>query len=1569
MRKITKMSPKIVVGLLVALVLIGSGKVVGQTATAIWSFNADATATTTTGNIITATSTNVGFKANPTYSTYGSFRDATAWWTSEDQTGHYIQYTVQPTSGNTLNVTSISVGLSASSSSINIFVAYSTDGTTWTHINTSVIALTSSTSQTTYTSGTAPLDAVNVSLSSGTFYVRLFPYGASAVASKYLYVKNMTISGTTSPSGGSAPTISFSSVPTSIGTTTATGAGGTISNIGSGVNTSGVCYNTLAAPTIANSFTTDGPTIATSYTNSNLSSLTPNTQYYLRAYATNSTYGTGYGPSDVTFTTLPNAPTIAAPGIPSSSSIVGNWTAPSPLGTATYAYVFEYGTDSGFGAGTFTDLSVAAGTLTKTINSGLTANTTYYYRVKATNLSGAQSSAWSAYQTTATTNTTKLTTPVLTLGPIAATNQGFTAQWAAVNNASSYSVNIYQGSTLITGLTGLTGITGTTVGVTGLVSNTTYSYTVTAIGDGISYANSDESSKSSTIRTKSTLKAITAFTISGVVATITESTHSITASVLYGTDVTNLTPSTITISANATYITSGARNFTSPVTYTVTAEDGSTQDYVVTISVLPASSIKAITAFTITGQGSSVITESTHTIDVLMPSGTDRLTLAPNTISVSDAYATVSPAAGVMQDFRTAKTYTVTAQDGTIQAYTVNVRNQTSVGTSCGFIGYDYTVPGVTLAWAQTGFPATPYTFNIGTSQEYNLTGDAASNIKSATVCNTNSITHYELGASTAYLEIQLTTGNSSASTISSVELTGSGNSTSGPYTAGIIFSGSTMFDMNNVLGAYQTAAFPLSSGTWAKIDIASADIPSGTKSIRIYRRIYYNSSTHTASTSSGGGTQYGDGNTIRVASLNVCVAGSGVMATQLTAPSVAPASSISSTGFTANWSNVSNEIGYTVNVYKTLDNSLVKSVSAAANATSASISGLNAATSYYFKVIALGDGDTYTNSTESSASSVSTLAAYSISAASNDINKGAVSSVGGMYDAGASVSFTATPASGSYRFVNWTEGGNFVSVANPYTFSASVGRLLVANFADFTSTVSTPINATTIAPCPSCDVIVVGGGLLTVDAPKTFNSVTIAPGGKLTLTDGNALTAAVTLQSSASGTATILTPANQSVSATVQQYQPQGRNWYIGSPVISGNSSSLVAAGTGSSVSYYDEPSSVWVNNYSGALTQGKGYVAVSNSGSSTNNVVFSGTLNNGTVNVDLTRQGSTKAGFNLIANPYPSYLNVLGVLNANINLEKTVWYRTQSAGTTPTYYFETVNTASGIGTNDSGTGTVTGYIPPLQAFWVRTNANTTLTFDNTMRYHAGSVATDAGSVPTTVMKAPSGKNSINSLLRLQVSNGINNDEAVVYFNENAANGFDDYDSPKLSNNNVAIPEIYTLAGTEQLVINGMNSIPLNEEISLGFVPGTATSFSLKATELTNFDADTQIVLKDYATGAIQDLTDGTPYIFYPDNAVPAATRFTLIFKSASVATGIPVSGNANIRISTNANNQMAIQYNGNTKAENSVEVYNAIGQKLASKQLSKSVTILDTSFMPGVYIVVVIVNGKTSTQKVIIN
>ncbi len=79
------------------------------------------------------------------------------------------------------------------------------------------------------------------------------------------------------------------------------------------------------------------------------------------------------------------------------------------------------------------------------------------------------------------------------------------------------------------------------------------------------------------------------FTIPSGNTDINQTNHTIAVTMPAGTNVTSLTPSiTVSDKASVSPASGAAQDFTNPVTYTVTAEDGTQQTYIVTVTVLPA---------------------------------------------------------------------------------------------------------------------------------------------------------------------------------------------------------------------------------------------------------------------------------------------------------------------------------------------------------------------------------------------------------------------------------------------------------------------------------------------------------------------------------------------------------------------------------------------------------------------------------------------------------------------------------------------------------------------------------------------------------------------------------------------------------------------------------------------------------------------------------------------------------------------------------------------------------------------------------------------------------------------
>jgi hypothetical protein len=193
-------------------------------------------------------------------------------------------------------------------------------------------------------------------------------------------------------------------------------------------------------------------------------------------------------------------------------------------------------------------------------------------------------------------------------------------------------------------------------------------YTVTA-------ANGSTSTYTVTVNVlPNTTKAIMTFNITNpvnVAGIIDETLKTITINVPYGTDVTAMTASASHTGASIDPDPATAKSYAGPVTYTVTAADGSTTTYTVTVNVA-SNTAKAITAFNITGpvNAAGVINEDAKTITVTVPY---RTAVTGMTALASHSGASLDPDPAVAKSYAGPVTYTVTAADGTYQDYTVTV--------------------------------------------------------------------------------------------------------------------------------------------------------------------------------------------------------------------------------------------------------------------------------------------------------------------------------------------------------------------------------------------------------------------------------------------------------------------------------------------------------------------------------------------------------------------------------------------------------------------------------------------------------------------------------------------------------------------------------------------------------------------------------------------------------------------------------------------------------------------------------------------------------------------------------
>ena len=487
----------------------------------------------------------------------------------------------------------------------------------------------------------------------------------------------------------------------------------------------------------------------------------------------------------------------------------------------------------------------------------------------------------------------------------------------------------------------------------------------------------------------------------------------------------------------------------------------------------------------------------------------------------------------------------------------------------------------------------------------------------------------------------------------------------------------------------------------------------------------------------------------------------------------------------------------------------------------------------------------------------------------------------------------------------------------------------------------------------------------ITVAADATSSGLVIQPGASLTIDDTKtlAVTGNLALQSDeTNGTATLIDNGTLTVSGTssVQQFLTgaagTGRAWwYIATPVTGAKTDifGLQPTGGTNKMGYYQEnkeggPGYVQITNTTTYLEPGVGYNL--NTGGADAVYTFTGSLNNGDVTIYPTRTGTThaKRGFNLIGNPYPSYLNWQTASATATNVRPSIWYRTKSGD-------EMVFNAYSAAT-DIGVGAAKRNIPPMQAFWIRVDEDGNdgeINFTNAMRLHD-----NASGNP---LKAPTATDK--QIVRLIVSNGMNQDEAVILSMDNAQDGYDYFDSEKMSNSNVNIPEIFTLAGKEELVINALNSIEHGKELTLGFRPGKSGEFSISLTEMENLDME--IVLKDKVAAWEQELRLGESYSFSSD-AIATNDRFSILFRTPGSITGMG-SINSSLNIFSNEDNRITIQ-TASVTAQSIANVYNLAGQRIASQQLKGVETVIDAQLASGIYLVTVSDGMNRSTQRVVV-
>jgi hypothetical protein len=368
--------------------------------------------------------------------------------------------------------------------------------------------------------------------------------------------------------------------------------------------------------------------------------------------------------------------------------------------------------------------------------------------------------------------------------------------------------------------------------------------------------------------------------------------------------------------------------------------------------------------------------------------------------------------------------------------------------------------------------------------------------------------------------------------------------------------------------------------------------------------------------------------------------------------------------------------------------------------------------------------------------------------------------------------------------------------------------------------------------------------------------------------------------------------------------------------------------------------------------FTSGRGYLVAYNQGwnpatGSPKIHSFNGTNLSTFFSGDLTisRTNSSQA-FNLVGNPYPSSIDWK---------ENAGWDRNDLKPSSGGFDYWIMTGTGNYGVYNSadlGTNDLTRYIAPAQGFMVE--------------------AKDLGTFSLKILEAarvhssqPWLKNEMfdPGSLRLKITTSANtySDEMIVAFNSAyTGNG----GSAKLFSWYVEAPEIYSVKEGNTFSIDRYNDIQTDITVNINTKTGIDSDYTITATNIQDFSLSSKVLLEDLKTGIVTDLKL-TPAYTFAGAPGDEASRFRLIIGSPIGIDEPNTSGSFNIYTYEN----MVYVQNDKINESYFVTVSNMLGQTLVRTNFTgNSLNRIEMHSVPGVYVVNVVSNGKTYSQKVVI-
>ena len=365
--------------------------------------------------------------------------------------------------------------------------------------------------------------------------------------------------------------------------------------------------------------------------------------------------------------------------------------------------------------------------------------------------------------------------------------------------------------------------------------------------------------------------------------------------------------------------------------------------------------------------------------------------------------------------------------------------------------------------------------------------------------------------------------------------------------------------------------------------------------------------------------------------------------------------------------------------------------------------------------------------------------------------------------------------------------------------------------------------------------------------------------------------------------------------------------------------------------------------NTTTGAITSGQGY---SSKLASLGDVSFTGTM--ATTDIAISSFGRT-IDYNLVGNPYPSYINIESFLNENSNNleEKTLWmYRYDDVELKRVY--KPISLTSTL-----------KHIAPTQGFFVQPKEESTvLNFRESMQSHQ--------SVDTFQKTNSSERPEI----KLLITNGTSTKYTDIFYIEGNTTGFDNgYDSSIF--NSTASFSLYTNTITNssgrKLAIQSLpNSDYESMVVPVGITADADKEITFSATAI-NLPAGIKVYLEDRELNVFTELIAVDTDVYKVDlaAAVNGVGRFYLHTSQKVLdVSDVPILTNIKIYTTTNTNLRIV----GLPEGAKALKLYNIIGQEIMSTSFNtngvKDIALPNLS--KGVYTVQLKIGSEIIREKI---